>query len=1074
MLAAGAALAFLVAAAPFNEIPLARALSVIQIYQSALIANNFVTGLLLLAQLALARSRALLVLGLGYLFAGALALAHLLAAPGLLATAPGDGAALQQAAWLSLFWHAGFPLFVLAYAWLNRHPADALPARATRRSTIGLAVAAVLLLAYALALLALQTPLPALVSDGGDTPAMGAAVGVAALLTLLAAAALLRRGHWSVLNLCLLLVLAFWLLDLGLASAYNAGRFDLGSYRARIFGWLASSVVLLQLLRENFGLYFRLVGLQRRTRDELERANSLNRSHARERAQALDALDDKQTEIQAILEHLADCVVTTDEQGHIRSANRALLGTLGHDPAELIGQRLTVLLSAGDAATRDQAARAAAMLGIERLFYGRHRQGQRIPLEVVTAEYRLQDRRYFVHLLRDVRSRLQSASELDQARRAAEQATQAKSEFLASMSHEIRTPLNGVLGMIDVLHQTSLKGYQVEMVDLIRDSAHALLGVIDGVLDFSRIEAGALEVEIVPLPLVETIEKTGTMAGELARRDQVALRLFTDPALPSTVLGDAVRLRQVLTNLLSNAIKFSAGREQPGRVSLRVLLVGREARSATVELQVCDNGIGMAADAAQWLFTPFRQADASSTRRFGGSGLGLAITRRLVEMMGGTITVQTQLGQGSTFCVRLPFTLPAVEQTPALPPVAGLQCVVIADADGPGDDLATYLRHAGASVLQVRDFDEAAVRASELAPGLQVWIVAVAQAAPTAETLAALRAHRPGTDLRFVLLGNGRRRRPRLQSAEAVSLDQHVLLQRTFLQAVAVAAGRADEPEAAATAEAEAPGRQRPPSRREALAQGRLLLVAEDNATNRKVLAQQLQLLGYCADMEPDGEAALQHHGTGEHALLLTDLHMPRLDGYGLAQAIRRREAGGGRRLPIVALTADAQPADLQRCLDVGMDDYLTKPVPLDRLRALLERHLPAAAPTPPAGAPAPAAAPAQTLDIEVLKRIVGDDEGTVREILADFRSNAGKDAQLLRAACAAGEVGQAAAMAHKIKSSARSVGALALGALSADLETATDAAQLADRFARFDAELARVEAALDRALAPHDDKEMS
>ena len=324
----------------------------------------------------------------------------------------------------------------------------------------------------------------------------------------------------------------------------------------------------------------------------------------------------------------------------------------------------------------------------------------------------------------DITDRKRAEDEIRLARDAAESASRFKSDFLATMSHEIRTPMNGVVGMIDVLHQSSLRGDQVEMVKLIRESAFSLLGIIEDILDFSKIEAGKLELERDAIAVVDVVESVCSLLNGMADRKEVALTLYTDPAIPPQVLGDALRLRQVLINLANNAIKFSSGQSRAGRVSVRALLVEESAQQVVLEFRVTDNGIGMDQVTQARLFTAFTQADASTTRRFGGTGLGLAIANNLVELMDGEITVQSVPGAGSIFKVRLPFELlpaaPNRSEAEAASEVAGLPCIVVGAVGGLAEDFAVYLEHANALVERVADLACAKAQSANYS-GLLVW-----------------------------------------------------------------------------------------------------------------------------------------------------------------------------------------------------------------------------------------------------------------------------------------------------------------------------------------------------------------
>ncbi|SCY72834.1 PAS domain S-box-containing protein [Nitrosospira sp. Nl5] len=787
-----------------------------------------------------------------------------------------------------------------------------------------------------------------------------------------------------------------------------------------------------------------------------------------ERKQAEQALRGSEQRLRAIVDNLAALVGEMTPDGVLVEINRTALEVGGLPSQDVIGKRLdeTGWFSYKPEVQqqlREDIKRAQAGEIVRRDFEIRIANGGLMTADCMLVPVK-NARGEVVKIIPsaiDISERMRILKDLQQARRDAEQANQAKSIFLAAMSHEIRTPMNGVIGMADVLQQTSLNGYQMEMVDLIRESAFALLEIIDDILDFSKIEAGRLEIEQAPMSVVSVVEKACNMLESLAARKGVELTLFLDPAIPEEVLGDALRLRQVLVNLANNAIKFSSGQQVPGKVSVRALLAGHDLDKVTVEFQISDNGIGMSEETQARLFTSFTQGDTSTTRRFGGTGLGLAISHHLVQLMGGEITVQSALGKGSIFTVRVSF-VPLPPKKPAAAKavdLTGVSCLVIGGEKGLADDLAVYLRYAGATVERAPDLAEACKRIDTLPPGLWLLIIDAGHEAPPVEELrAACRSrpdvdphfvvlehghHQPDIEPRFVIIRRGRRRHERSETVDSVTLDGDVMHRESFLRAVAIAAGRMLEVEEAEPAKIKAIAA---PSREKALSEGTLILVAEDNDINQKVIRQQLALLGYAADIAGDGREALKRWESGNYALLLTDLHMPEMDGYQLTAAIRRAESGKGRK-PIVAFTANALKGEAEHCRAVGMDDYLSKPVQLLHLKAVLQKWLPAAKssaqPLPTVTVPDTAVAPESPVDAGVLEELVGNDPAVINEFLRDFRSSSARIAADLRAASKAGEAATAGAAAHKLKSSARSVGALLLGDLCAEMEKAGKAGDI-------------------------------
>ena len=779
------------------------------------------------------------------------------------------------------------------------------------------------------------------------------------------------------------------------------------------------------------------------------------------------ALSSKEEEIRSIVDSLLSCVISINDQGIIVSASAAVRELLGYSPAEVIGQNVSVLMpephhSAHDGyLDRYYRTGEARIMGANREFEGLHKDGTRIPVELSVNQYTVAGKRQFTGILSDSRERMRILNELKLARDQAEKANRAKSEFLAAMSHEIRTPMNGVIGMIDVLHLTNLEGDQFQMTELMRESAYSLLTIINDILDYSKIEAGRLSVERIPMRVEEVVEHACVILDRAAQQADVQLALYIDPAIPKLVLGDPNRLRQVLFNLVSNAIKFSRGRA--GRVWVRALLPECNAERATLEFRVTDNGIGMDAATLSRLFTPFTQADVSTTRRFGGTGLGLAISRDLVELMGGQITVQSAVGEGSTFSVRLDYALlpDELDACEKISIVAGLSCVVVGSADGLADPLAAYLTQAGAAVRRVLDFTSAPEHIDADSHGLLVCVIDTGDERSSPDELLAKTRVRTQWDGRLVIIAieRGRRRTPRRIAPNVVMVDGNVLCRETFLTAVAAAAGRATLRAADETGK-RAAARVVSPSREVALRQGCLILVVEDNETNQKVILAQLHALGFTADVADNGRDALRRWESCSYGLVLTDLHMPEMDGYELTTVIRAGETEG-RRVPIVAVTANALKGEADRCREVGMDDYLSKPVSLADLKAKLEQWLPAVAASRPT---VPQAETMPPLDVSALKALIGDNESAIREVLREFAEHSASIVAELRAACRAGQPAVARVAAHKLKSSARAIGALVLGELCADLERAGEAADIAtltEKLPLFDKEMTAVDSYL-------------
>ena len=810
--------------------------------------------------------------------------------------------------------------------------------------------------------------------------------------------------------------------------------------------------------------------------------------------------------LEASVAQLKDIVVISEPAPDLPHGQRivfvndAFVRITGYTRDEVMGQSPALL--DGAATDADEVARIRcaidrfAPVNAELMSYAKDGRQYPVEVDITPVASAGEGFTHFVSVVRDISERRSSEQalhelaagledrvrqrtvELEHARELSDQANRAKSSFLATMSHEIRTPMNGVIGMIDVLEESRLNSNQRDMVKTVRESAYALLAIVDDVLDFSKIEAGQLEMEHASMDVAAVVEGVCDGLCVLSEKKGVGLRVFVDPRLPSALLGDAGRLRQVLMNLVGNAIKFSGSQSRPGSVSLRALRVAavEEGGGDALALLVTDNGVGMDAVTVSRLFSPFTQADATTTRRFGGTGLGLSISQRLVSMMGGEITVSSQPDRGATFTVRLPMVLPTADAATVLPrmdhPLAALPCLVLGASVLAGD-LADYLADAGSAMLRVSSLDEALAWVHRVGPGRCVMVVADRpdglDAALAACRAAALEC--PHTVLAFVVIESGRRHRPRCTEPDQTSLDAECLRRAVFLRSVAVAAclEALDED---GPAPADDDSRAAPLESTSRSATDPLILVAEDNEINQQVLSKQLALLGYRAEMVGNGMEALAQWRCGGHDLLLTDLHMPVMDGYSLAAAVRAEE-GTGSRLPIIALTANALRDEELRCREAGMDGYLTKPVRLAQLKAAIDAWLPVAPPAPSeAKPPAPTRSASPPADLGVLAALVGNDPAVIQEVLGVFRANTARSALELIQAQAGGAAQTMADIAHKLKSAARAIGAERLGQICADIEAvATEtprAAALGPLTAAFEQQLRAVRSFLDTRLDGH------
>ncbi len=621
-----------------------------------------------------------------------------------------------------------------------------------------------------------------------------------------------------------------------------------------------------------------------------------------------------------------------------------------------------------------------------------------------------------------------STREALEARMAAERALEARSQFLANMSHEIRTPMNAVMGMTELLLDTEVTGDQRRSLRLIQSSAESLLAIINDILDISKIESGSLELESIPFDLPGLVDTTARLLAGRGTHRPVELLCDVRADVPRTVRGDPGRLRQILTNLLGNALKFT----ERGEVVVTVRLTATQGGLATVQFSVRDTGIGIPADKLDVIFEQFRQADASTTRRYGGTGLGLAIVRRLVTIMGGELHVESALGRGSDFSFVLHFPLEAAFLHTLPPPaeLRGSRVLVVDDNTTNRRIVREMLAGAGATVDEAPTADAGlgALHRAQLA-GEPYNLAIIDGQMPDrdgfelAETVRSDRRHGSTRLLMLTSMGQkGDAQRCRDLGIQAYLTKP--ISRAELVMGIAAVLGATLPPD----------GRG-PVITRHTIEEARRhlrVLLAEDNPVNQEVAATMLRKRGHSVDIVGDGQAAVAAVTRNDYDLVLMDVQMPLLDGFAATAAIRAQAKG--RALPIYALTAHALAGERDKCIAAGMSGYLSKPFKAHELFALVEGGDESRA---DAGGEAPA--PAGAVDLEGFRRELREAgaEDAVAAVLETFVTAAPQQLEALAVAVAAGDAAAAARAAHTFKAGAGAIRARPLAELLRQAEEA-------------------------------------
>ncbi len=797
--------------------------------------------------------------------------------------------------------------------------------------------------------------------------------------------------------------------------------------------------------------------------------------------QTAAALRESEKRYRALFENSADALLTMDEQA-ILDCNATTLKMFDYaskeeflrlSPAQLSPQQQP---SGADSKTAtDQKIAEALQKGVTQYdWVHRRRNGEDFVAEVSLTSIESGDSKLLLATVRDVTEHRKAQEELRHAKEAAEAATKAKSDFLASMSHEIRTPMNGVIGMTGLLLDTPLTPEQREYARIVRNCGNALLMIINDILDFSKIESGKMSIEPMTFNLRQAVEEVTDLL--LADADEKGIELIVRyaPKTPSRVVGDPGRIRQVLTNLIGNSIKFT----EKGHVLVTVESEEQDEQHVSLRLSVEDTGIGIPAEKLGALFQRFSQVDASATRRYGGTGLGLAISRELVELMGGTIGVKSQPGQGSTFWFKLRLPLDNKPDTLVTSRMVlnNLHILIVDDNEVNRRVLEEQLNSCGARTSMAISGREGLRALHDAVMSKDPFQIAVVDyQMPEMDGMMFGRAVKANPELKntvLVMLSSVGQRHltPEIREAGfAACLSKAVYASQLF-QTVADAWRCITK------------GHNVPLKPKPALPVIRArVLVAEDNVANQKVATRLLEKLGCRVDVAATGAEAVRLLRLLSYDVVFMDCQMPEMDGFEATREIRRQK-GLNRKVPIVAMTANAMAGDREECLAAGMDDYVSKPVELEQIVEVLKRWARSrvesdqsgssahdAAAANPIAEPRPQSKP-PAVDAEAIVRLRelagGDPQKFLEDLLGTYITDTTKRLQALEKNSSDGNAPELMRAAHAIKGSSLTVGANLLADYCQQLEEIAKTGVLAGTtkmVAHIEQEFERVKAELNK-----------
>jgi len=739
--------------------------------------------------------------------------------------------------------------------------------------------------------------------------------------------------------------------------------------------------------------------------------------------------------LDALIASTPVAIAVLDEQRSVRSVNPAFVTLFGYSAAEVVGASIDALIVPDSlrSESSDLEARARAGEIVRAEVERRRKDGRPIQVRLSAAAVKATAEGGLVALYEDISDRKAAEQAMRAARELAERVARARSAFLANMSHEIRTPMNAVLGFVELVLDTELQVEQRRALELVRSSSEALLTILNDILDYSKIEAEHLELESIPFDLPRVVHATATLLAVRAREKHLELTVDVPPDVPHLVRGDPTRVRQVLMNLIGNAIKFT----EQGEVDVSAAVVAYHDDRTSVRFRVRDTGIGISEEQLATIFDEFTQADASMTRRYGGTGLGLAISRKLVALMGGRLSVTSEVNRGSefSFTLRFPVETSAGAATPGrAASLGGRRVLVVDDNETNRRILRDMLGAEGVAIHEAARADA----------GLAALRRAAAAGSPF--DLAILDAQMPDQD--GFELAAAVRADPGLVATKLLILtsagqrgDGERCRQMGIQAYLTKPIARADLIEAVGTVLAETPPVGAAPAlvTRHSIAESRhslRVLLAEDNLVNQQVATAMLVKRGHQVDVVGNGRAAVDAIGARDYDLVLMDIQMPEMDGFAATTAIRALPRG--RTLPIIALTAHALSGERERCLERGMTGYLAKPFKAHDLFAAIEGRTGATADT--------AAAPASPVDLAAFRGTMREAgaEAAVDGILMTFASTLPQRLEALAEASRGGEAEAIQRAAHAFRSAAATIGAHRLAQLLEAMEASARSGDVA------------------------------